>query len=186
MAAGSRAHGRAIRQAGVAPSAPRWAVLAAYGAVLSVVPSGVWRTAVGLGVPLGWSDEHLRLERIPGEGTRYVISLTALTLGAALLTLGLVQRWGEVVPGWVPVVGGRRVPTLLAVVPATAGALTVTTVAAVSAVHWDDVSGFADDPDSGWARLMALCYAPALLWGPLLAAVTMAYWRRRRSAGARS
>lgn len=104
-------------------------MLAAYAAVLSVVPSGAWRTAVGLGVPLGWSEEHLRLERIPGEGARYVISLTALTLGAALLTLGLVQRWGDVVPGWVPVVGG-----------------------------------FADDPNSGWARLMALCYAPALLW----------------------
>ena len=67
MAAGSRAHGRASRQARVAPSAPRGAVLAAYAAILSVVPSGAWRTAVGLGVPLGWSEEHLRLERIPAR-----------------------------------------------------------------------------------------------------------------------
>lgn len=36
----------------------------------------------------------------------------------ALLTLGLVRRWGQVFPGRVPVLGGRRVPPLLALVPA--------------------------------------------------------------------
>ena len=32
----------------VVDGTPRWAVLAAYGTVVSVLPSAVWRTAVGL------------------------------------------------------------------------------------------------------------------------------------------
>jgi hypothetical protein len=28
--------------------------------------------------------------------------------------------------------------------------------------------------------MAVLAYAPLLLWGPLLAAVTLAYWQRRR------
>ncbi|MFI1680909.1 hypothetical protein [Streptomyces sp. NPDC020607] len=35
---------------------------------------------------------------------------------------GLVREWGEVVPAWVPVLGGRRVRPLAAVVPALLGA----------------------------------------------------------------
>jgi len=32
-----------------------------------------------------------------------------------------------------------------------------------------------------WEGLVAVvAYAPLLLWGPLLAAVTVSYWRRRR------
>jgi hypothetical protein len=37
---------------------------------------------------------------------------------AELLMLGLVQRWGEVFPCWIIGLAGRRVPTALAVVPA--------------------------------------------------------------------
>ena len=32
--------------------------------------------------------------------------------------------------------------------------------------------------------LVAACYAPLLAWGPLLAAVTIAYYRRRSGANA--
>ncbi len=164
---------------GKVPGTPRWAIVAAHACVVCVVPSGLWRTAVGLGVPLGWSEAHLRLERIPGAGTRYVIVLSATSLGAALLTLGLVRPWGEIVPRWVPVLGGRPVPLLAAVVPACAGGVTVTYLGVLSVRNWNQVSGFADRPDCGWARFMAICYAPALAWGPLLFAVTAAYWRRR-------
>ncbi len=64
----------------------------AYAAVAAVVPSGIWRTLVGVGVDLGWSEEQLRFERIPGFGTAYVIGLTVLSIGAAALTLGLRRR----------------------------------------------------------------------------------------------
>ncbi len=163
------------------PGAPRWAVAAAYATVASVVPAGIWRTLVGLGVDLGWTEEHLRLERIPGYGTLYVIALTVLSIGCAALTLGLVYPWGEVFPAWLPAVGGRRVPALLAVGAALLGALAVGAIVVLSILRWDQVSGFAERPGSGWARLMVACYLPAVLWPPLLAVVAVAYWRRRTS-----
>lgn len=163
------------------PGTPRWAVAAAYATVASVLPAGIWRTLVGVGVELGWTEEHLRLERIPGYGTLYVITLTVLSIGCAALTLGLVYPWGEVFPSWLPAVGGRRVPTLLAVGAAFLGALAVGAIVVLSILRWDQVSGFAERPGSGWARLMVACYLPAVLWPPLLAAVAVAYWRRRTS-----
>jgi len=147
----------------------------------SVVPSVIWRTAVGLGVDLGWNQQHLDLEQIPGYGTFYVIALSVVSLFAASLTLGLVRPWGERFPRWLPIAGGRRVPVLMAVVAAVVGASVVMTIGVMSIVHWDQVSGFADRPDSGWARLMAGCYLPALSWGPMLLAVTWDYWRRHRT-----
>jgi hypothetical protein len=161
---------------------PRWAVATAWATPLCVAPSGIWRTLVGLGVPLGWSDTHLRLERIPGLGTAYVITLTVMTLSAAALTLGLVYPWGEHLPGWVPAVGGRPVPTWLATVVALSGAAVVTYLIVLSLINWSHVSGFSDRPGSGWALLMAGCYLPACLWPVLLLAVLYSYLRRRTTA----
>ncbi|GAA0271258.1 hypothetical protein GCM10010302_06030 [Streptomyces polychromogenes] len=48
----------------------------------------------------------------------YVVGLSVLTEAPALLTTGLVSEWGEVVPRWVPLIGGRRVAPLVAVIPA--------------------------------------------------------------------
>lgn len=80
------------------PGTPRWAVVAAWATLGCVLPSSLWRISVGLGIPLGWSDAHLRLERIPGDGTFYVIRLSVASIVAAALTLGLIYRWGERVP----------------------------------------------------------------------------------------
>ena len=165
------------------PGTPRWAVVAAGAAVASVVPSSVWRIAVGLGVPLGWTDEQLRSQDIPGGGTAYVIGLSLVSVAAASLTLGLVRPWGERVPARVPVLGGRRIPTLAVTTLAVAGAVMVLGICALSVVNWDSVSGFRGRTWSPGGLLMIACYAPALLWGPLLLAVTWAYWVRRRNAG---
>jgi len=161
------------------PGTPRWAVADAWATLLCVLPSSVWRTAVGLGVPLGWSDAHLRLERIPGYGTFYVIWLSAATIAAAALTLGLIYRWGEQVLPTVPVVGGRRIPIWLVVGPAVLGAVIVAGLVWLSIRNWSQVSGFADRPTSGWSVLMATCYAPAALWAPLLLVATVGYVQRR-------
>jgi hypothetical protein len=40
--------------------------------------------------------------------------------------------------------------------------------------------GHPDAPDGAAYWVMTACYAPLLLWGPLLAVVTAAYYRRRR------
>lgn len=159
---------------------PRWATACAWATLGCVVPACAWRSAVGLGVPLGWTREHLELERIPGYGTAYVLGLSAASLGAAALTLGLVQEWGERVPAGLPLLGGRRLPTVLVATTAVLGAAGVLVLVCLSVVHWPSVSGFGDRPTSGWALLMVACYAPSALWPPLLLAVTAAYVRRRR------
>lgn len=170
---------------GIVEGTPRWAVVCAWATVACVMPSSLWRVLVGLGVPLGWSDKHLALERIPGFGTAYVITLSVLSVAAASLTLGLVQSWGEVLPRWIPALGGRRVPVWFAIVVALVGAAAVTQLVVTSIVNWSAVSGFAERPTSGWAVLMLGCYLPATLWPVLLLVTLAAYVRRRTSAGQR-
>jgi hypothetical protein len=53
----------------------------------------------------------------------YLGGLGLLSDGPAFLALGLVRRWGEVWPRWMPVVGGRRVRQLAALVPALLGGI---------------------------------------------------------------
>lgn len=161
--------------------APRWAVVAAWTILVSLTPSAIWRTAVGLGVDLGWSEEQLERQQIPGSGTVYVVVLSVLSLLAGAAALRLVRPGGDRVPGWVPGVGGRRPPAGVVVGCGLLGAVLVAWICAMSVRKWDQVSGFADQPDSGWSLLMVACYAPALLWSPLLVAVTVDHGRRRRT-----
>lgn len=163
--------------------APRWARVAAWATIACVVPSAIWRVAVGFGVDLGWSDRQLDRQDIPGTGTVYVVALSVLSLAATALTLRLVHPDGDRLPRWVPVAAGRRVPVPVVVAIGLAGGALVTWIGVMSARNWDQVSGFADGPATGWAAVMAACYAPALLWAPLLLAVTIDYGRRHRSGG---
>lgn len=149
--------------------------------VFCVLPSAIWRTLVGFGVDLGWSPEQLAMERIPGPGTRYVLSLSVLSIATAALSLGLVQEWGDRFPRWLPLIGGRRLPTLLVCGVAVLGAGVLGVLCVLGVLHWDQVSGFADRPDSSQARLMLACYLPLLAWPVLLIATTWAYYRRRRN-----
>ncbi|WP_045303721.1 hypothetical protein [Saccharothrix sp. ST-888] len=150
---------------------------------LTLLPSGLWRTAVALGVPSGFGPGDLLHEGdVPLGLSVYMIALSLFAEGLGLLTLGLAQPWGEVVPRWVPLLGGRRVPILAAVIPAALGAATVTVLAVAGAFHWNSPTtmGSPTAPTGTAARVMTACYAPLLLWGPLLAIVTVAYYRRRR------
>jgi hypothetical protein len=70
----------------------RWAV---YVAVVIPVLYAATRWAWALGIPLGISEEFLHEGQEIGlwwAGT----GLATITVGGALLTLGFVQRWGEV------------------------------------------------------------------------------------------
>ncbi|KAB2344449.1 hypothetical protein [Actinomadura rudentiformis] len=175
-----RLHGRPV------DGVPRWIVLAAYATTLAAVPSAIWRIALGLGAPLG--------PPITGEGDpdgdlpswvpgwAYLVVLSVVTEALAFLTVGLVRSWGEVFPRWIPFIGGRRVPTPAAVIPAALGAA----VLMVSTLSW--LPSFNDfiGPDgavvhlSGWKLVVfVLSYGPLFAWGPLLAIVTVAYWLRR-------
>jgi hypothetical protein len=167
------------------PDAPRWTVVAAHVVPLTTLPSGLWRLALGLGIPVGFSGELAELYRAPGWITLYVIVLSLVAEGFALLTLGLVEPWGERIPTWVPRLGGRRIPPAAVAVPAALGALAVTFVNWTSAAMWfgPENNGDPDAPHGVAGFVMAAAYAPMLAWGPLLAAVTIAYVRRRRSSG---
>lgn len=164
---------------------PRWAVWAAYAVPLCVLPSVLWRAALLAGVfegdaaPVGSTAEKV-----------YIVGLSAISMALALLTLGLVQSWGEVVPRWVPRFGGSRIPTLAVVTPAALGTLGLLALEAFlileSIFHFVDQGPVligneeAAEPPGGMAGAFAtVCYLPLQAWPLLLAAVTVAYYRRR-------
>jgi hypothetical protein len=161
---------------------PRWARWAALTVPLLGVPSGLWRIALGVGIPVGFTGELAELYRAPGWITPYVLALTLAIEAAALTALALVRPWGEVLPRWVPLVGGRRVPTPVGVGIAVAGVVCLTAIAVPTVALWNGPENMGDpDAPQGVAGLvMTACYAPLLAWPPLLAALTVHYYRRRR------
>ncbi|WP_207921240.1 hypothetical protein, partial [Micromonospora sp. KC721] len=111
---------------------PRWTRRWAYVAVALpvigwAVPHGLWM----LGVPFGISERQLD-DIHQGLSTWTGVAITLVPPLASLLVLGLVQRWGQQFPRWVPGLGGRPVPRLLAVVPAGVVALALVTYGALS------------------------------------------------------
>ncbi|MCO1597061.1 hypothetical protein M8C17_18050 [Micromonospora sp. RHAY321] len=167
---------RGAREAGYQP-VPRWTRRWAYVAVALpvvgwAVPHGLWV----LGVPFGISqreldDIHRNLSTWTG------VAITLVPPLAGLLVLGLIQRWGQKFPRWVPGLRGRRVPRLLAVTPAGVVALTLVTYSVLSAAvlvrqvltgdtHWSDVR-------EGWAVSATLLVF--LGWGVALGVTTTGY-----------
>ena len=163
-------------------AAARWGRWVTYIAVIIPVLYVVTRWAWALGFPLGISEEFLR------EGQEVGLwwagaALATLAVGGAGLTLGLVQRWGEVFPRWMPFLSGKRVPIPLAVVPALLVTVLVTTaglmfVRLTLTGRLGAILGEGVLSAENWAAL-----APELLWplwGAALGAATLAYYYRRR------
>lgn len=158
---------------------PMWADRIAHIIPFTVLPSGLWRIALGLGVPVGFA-EGSRLADFPHPvGTPYVFTLSILAEFFALLAFGLVRPWGEVFPRWIPLVGGRRVPVSFAVAAASLGAAAVTVVGLGGASNWTGAMSDPGSPDGFAAVVMTIAYVPFLAWGPLLAILTVHYFRRR-------
>lgn len=170
-----------------ADGVPRWAVRIAYAVPLVVLPSGLWR----LGVLFTEDKRGGSLPDWAMDG--YVVFLTLVSELLAFAAIGLVARWGEVFPRWVPRLRGRRVPTAAAVVPAAIGAailtLMFTVIAVTCEVRQTKVNGdpLPDDFPSqvgGWETVYYyISYAPLTLWGPLLGVLAYAYWRRMTRDG---
>ncbi|MEV4440955.1 hypothetical protein AB0K09_18440 [Streptomyces sp. NPDC049577] len=158
------------------PNVPRWARLAATGAALTNVPSALWRVAIVAGVPVGLARTEYDQMHVPGWGSFFLIGLSLVSELFALLALGLVRDWGEIWPRWVPYLRGRRVPVALATALAVLGTL-ATTVYGVLFVYTALNADMEVTSWGGW--LIDAAYAPLLLWGPLLGAVTVHYYRRR-------
>jgi hypothetical protein len=119
---------------------------------------------------------------LPPRWAAWAAHLTALVVQLpAFLTVGLVRPWGEVVPGWIPVIGGRAVRPMAAVVPAALGAVALTAL-------WANVPWWWTYPHHGMTDtgnlVVGILYQPLVLWGQLLATVTVSYYRRRSPAAA--
>ncbi|MFC7641265.1 hypothetical protein ACFQX6_09950 [Streptosporangium lutulentum] len=98
-------------------SAARWARIGRWATAVAVVaplPYAVQRAVWNLGVPLGVDRrfvQGLAADMVAkGIGPLVEYSLPLSAVGGALLTLGLSMRWGTVLPGWVPYLGGRECP----------------------------------------------------------------------------
>ena len=161
-------------------SIPRWVVIAAHGPTFAVLPSGIWRIlafVVGL--------HMLEKTAAYSADTVYLLALTVVSELLAYLTVGLVAPWGEVFPRWVPWLGGRSVPIGAAVVPAALGAAVLTllwtyTLAMVAAGRTVEGGTDVGLRLHSWQHVVFwISYAPLLLWGPLLGAVAIHYYRRR-------
>ncbi|MFD5326605.1 hypothetical protein [Streptomyces sp. NPDC127092] len=162
------------------PDVPRWAALAAHAVPLVVLPSGLWRLARVAGLPV--TQDAGLLTMGPGE-TVYVVSLSVVSELLAFLTLGLVRPWGEVFPRRLPLLGGRRVNPAAATGAALAGVAGLCAIAAwgVYASYAGLGPGIPASPAQ--EAVLLVCYAPLAAWPPLLAAVAVAYYRRRTGRG---
>ena len=178
-----------------AAGVPRWARIAALAIPLTVLPSSAWRIAVcTFHAPIVHGN---LVSAATSSGLRwvplwlYVILLSIVSELLAFAAVGLVSTWGEMVPRWIPTLRGRRVPALCAVIPAALGSAALTLLWTWVAVTMSLGLRIDGRPQSqlspvsftDWQGLVAVAaYAPLLLWGPLLAAVTLSYWRRRHGA----
>lgn len=156
-------------------AAARWGKKAAYTAVIVPLLYASTRWAWALGIPLGISDELWE------EGKRdhlWIFGAALATMGAlgSLLTLGLVQRWGEIFPRWMLGLRGRRVPMSLAIIPATLVSVMVT-IAGVMYIRLHFQGAFDNEKDDWGATVPEMIWP---VWGIALAAATLAYYFRRR------
>ncbi|MHB1413632.1 MAG: hypothetical protein ACYC1C_00115 [Chloroflexota bacterium] len=154
-------------------SACRWGRWAVRVAIIIPLVYALTRYAWLLGIPLGITEDVLREGQASGLWMAGA-GLATVGVGGAILTLGLVQRWGEVFPRWMLGLGGKRVPVWLAVVPAVSVSVIVTS-AGFSFLRTFLYSPILAD---SWATIGPVLLWP--LWGVALAAATLAYYLRRR------
>lgn len=161
---------------------PTWARLAAWAVPLTVLPSATWRLFMAVDAYVSGENPCIP-PNVSLTERMYVPTLSFVELGLALLTVGLISRWGEVVPRWVPFIGARRIPVAAVVIAAVTGAvLTAFAIWGMTATYLLGAEPLNPLPPGcthpGWS--VAILYLPTVLWPPLLLALTWHYFRRRR------
>ncbi|WP_051110498.1 hypothetical protein [Longispora albida] len=157
--------------------AARWGVWAVWVAAVIPVLYALTRWAWFLGIPFGFSAAELKAIGAEAPGIWLAGALLgSFGVGGSILTLGLVQRWGEVFPRWMPGLRGKRVPIKLAVIPAT-----VVGLAVIAAGNTMIISFFRHLGDPAHLAIIG----PSVLWplwGLALIGAAYAYYLRRRPA----
>ncbi|GID46645.1 hypothetical protein Aca07nite_39200 [Actinoplanes capillaceus] len=155
--------------------APGWAQRWAFAAMALpivgwAVPHGLWV----LGVPFGISEQKLS----GADGDRGGDHRGASAGGTARARVGAAV--GQRFPRWVPGLGGRRVPRLLAVLPAGTAAITLV---AYGVVSFGVFAGQVLDGEQSWATVATLLVF--LSWGVAVGVTTAGYVVATRRAGRR-
>ena len=157
------------------PAAARqWGKWATATAVIMPLPYAITRFAWAFGIPLGIDPAVLRVAAsLRDLGAAAALGSVALT--GSLLTLGLSMRWGDIFPRWLPFLRNRRVPPMLAIVPATLASLLIF-AAGLSVLRESIRSALRGE---SWVAidLVGLLWP---LWGLSLGTATLAYYYRRR------
>ncbi len=166
-------------------SVARWGKVAVYVSMAAPILYAIPRYAWMLGYPLGMSAADFIRDQERGI---FISGLFLATFGlvGAILTLGLVQRWGEIFPRWMIGLAGRRVPIALAVVPASlvsvlliVGGIGIWSGLGpmVAVLEAEGAKGFQLIEEIFFQVGSTLLFP---LWGATLAAATLAYYYRRR------
>jgi len=143
------------------------------------VPHWLW----ALGVSFGASNADAM--RATSAAALWVLGLVPL-IGAGL-TLGLIMSWGQLFPCWAPLVGGRRVPRWLAILPpavvglmlAQYGAMMTRCAGATLVTITDSCYGYGSGYfTENWA--FAATYPVFLVWGSTLFAAAAGYFLTTR------
>ncbi|GAA0960799.1 hypothetical protein GCM10009554_76300 [Kribbella koreensis] len=151
----------------------RWGRRAVLIAVVANIPYEFTRVAWYFGWELGITHEfHQMMVDTPGM-LEMGLAMATLGIGGSILTHGLVHRWGEVYPRWIWFKAGRRVPPLLALIPASIVAVVLIPAGLMNIRLPGDNAG------SEWG--LALPGTLWVVWGAALGAATYAYYLRRRT-----
>jgi hypothetical protein len=154
-----------------------WQVWIVWAAVLAPLPYSLWRLIWAVGIPLGIHPAGLHdFLDSPGLGSIGLLGLALLTECTAIFTYVFVLLRRPTVPGWVPLLGGRRMPPWLVVAPLLAPIGILATFN-----HWSlqyIFDGFSMPPEvaegipgwSFWGQVVIFW-----IWGVSLTAATLTY-----------
>ncbi|MBS4218722.1 hypothetical protein KHA96_10400 [Bacillus sp. FJAT-49711] len=153
-------------------------------AALAPIPYAITRFAWALNIPLGVSSQFLADFSTLNAAARFTEwAFGFLCVGGSILTLGLIQKWGEIFPRWFPFIGGKKVPIMLAVIPATIVALAVTSAGFVFTFQFFSLALHFTTTESIIFEQLWGAVGPMVFWGPwgvTLGLSTIAYYYRRR------
>ena len=165
--------------------AARWCRTAVFVSMVAPVFYAITRYAWALGIPMGMNEDYLREGMKTGMWTSGLF-LATFGLVGALITLGLIQRWGEVFPRWMIGLAGRRVPIGLAIIPSAL----ISVLLVVGGIGiWASLGGMVHNLETTGSQGIGLFVevffqlGPTLLfplWGIALAIAALGYYFRRR------